>query len=60
MKPDTDSAAFDLLRQIIKENPNASKEELLRLFQKDAANNEEVKEAVFHFFLTNAIAHRHR
>jgi hypothetical protein len=46
MKPDTDSAAFDLLRQIIKENPNASKEELLRLFQKDAANDEEVKKAV--------------
>jgi hypothetical protein len=60
MKPDTDSAAFDLLRQIIKENPNASKEELLRLFQKNAANDEEVKKAVFHFFLKNAIAHRHR
>jgi len=25
MKPDTDSPAFDLLTQIIKENPNASK-----------------------------------
>jgi hypothetical protein len=60
MKPDTESAAFDLLRQIIKENPSASKEELLRLFQKDAANDEEVKKAVFHFFLKNALAHRHR
>ncbi len=60
MNPDTDGAAFDLLRRIIKENPNASKEELLRLFQKDAANDEEVTKAVFHFFLKNAIAHRHR
>jgi hypothetical protein len=60
MKPDTDGAAFDLLRRIIKENPNASKEELLRLFQKDAVNDDEVTKAVFHFFLKNAIAHRHR
>ena len=59
MKPDTDSPAFDLLTPIIKENPNASKEELLRLFQERAANDEEVTKAVFHFFLKNAIAHRH-
>ena len=45
MKPDTDSPAFDLLTQIIKENPNVSKEELLRLFQENAANDEEVKKA---------------
>jgi uncharacterized alpha/beta hydrolase family protein len=57
MKPDTESAAAALLRQIIEENPHATEEQIFKLFHAAAEDNEEVKEAVARFFWKNAGLH---
>jgi hypothetical protein len=53
MKPDTSSAAADLLREIVNENPNATEEELLNLFLKATANDEDAAKACFSFYRKN-------
>ena len=62
MNLDPDNAATDLLREIIEQHPNASEDEICKLFREVAMEDAdrgdfEVFEACLAFFIKNAIRH---
>jgi hypothetical protein len=62
MNLDPDNAATDLLREIIEQHPNASQDDIWKLFRETAMDDAdrgdfEVFEACLALFIKNAIRH---